>query len=89
MMNKNKKGNICISKFFHTHYWLHSYIISSALRQTTGIAKATGKHLLPANSSYGHICKRINNLNIDIKRGKIYDDDPIISVDDTGIKITD
>ena len=57
-------------------------------RQTEGIINATGKRLR-ASPSYGHICKRINNLNIDIKRGKIYDDDPIISVDGTGIKVTD
>ena len=59
-------------------------------RQTEGIIKAAGKRL-PLNSpSYGHICKRINNLNIDIKRDKIGDgdDDIIVSIDSTGIKVT-
>ncbi len=51
--------------------------------------KATGKNL-PGNPSYGHICKRINKLNIDIKRDKIDDDDDdlIISIDSTGVKVT-
>ncbi len=60
-------------------------------RQTKGIINATGKRLLlPANPSYGHICKRINKLNIDIKKDKIDDDDDdlIISIDSTGIKVT-
>ena len=45
--------------------------------------------------SYGHICKRINRLNINIKRDKIDDDDDddddddlIVSIDSTGIKVT-
>ncbi|MBA2268757.1 MAG: transposase, partial [Nitrosopumilus sp.] len=39
-------------------------------RQTEGIIQATGKRL-PANPPiYGQICKRINKLNIDIKRDK-------------------
>ena len=57
-------------------------------RQTEGIINATGKRLLPAaNPSYGHICKRINNLNIDISRGKT-DDDLILAIYSTGIKVT-
>ncbi len=55
-------------------------------RQTEGIIKATGKWL-PSNPSYGHICKRINRLNINIKREKVIDD-LIIIIDSTGIKVT-
>jgi Transposase DDE domain len=54
------------------------------------VINATGKRL-PANPpSYGHICKRINKLNIDIKRDRTDDDDDdlIISADSTGIKVT-
>jgi transposase len=88
-MNKNKKGKPFtfpdsfilaigyISTSFHLPY-----------RQTEGIVKATGKRL-PANPSYGHICKRINKLTIDTKRYVIDDDDDlIISIDSTGIKVT-
>ena len=44
------------------------------------------------NPSYGHIIKKINKFNIDIKRDKIDndndDDHPIIAIDSTDIKIT-
>jgi len=59
-------------------------------RQTECIIKATGKSLPGNPPSYGHICKRINRLNIDIKRDRTddEDDDLIISIDSTGIKVT-
>jgi hypothetical protein len=90
-INKNKKGKPfifpnsfilaigCIRYSFHLPY-----------RQTEGIIKATGKRL-PANPSYGHICKRVNKLNIDIKIDKTtaYEDDNlVIAVDSTSIKVT-
>ena len=89
-MNINKKGkpfvfpDSFILAIGHIRYLFHL-----PYRQTQGIIKATGKRL-PANPpSYGHICKRINKLNIDIKRDKMDDDDDlIISIDSTGIKIT-
>jgi len=61
-------------------------------RQTEGIIKATGRSL-PHHPSYGHICKRINKLNIDINDNEIDDDDDddgliIAVVDSTGIKVT-
>ena len=92
IMNKNKKGkpfsfpNSFILAIGYIRYSFHL-----PYRQTEGIINATGKGL-PGNSpSYGHICKRINKLNIDIKRKKIDDDDDdyvVISIDSTGIKIT-
>ena len=85
-MNKNKKGDICIPGFFHQ---VIGYIRTSfhlPYRQTEGIIKATGKRL-PANPSYGHICIRMNKLTINIKKDKIDDDDLIISIDITGIKV--
>jgi hypothetical protein len=90
IMNKNKKGkpftfpNSFILAIGYIRYSFHL-----PYRQTEGIINAIGKGL-PGNSpSYGHICKRINKLNIDIKRGKIDDDDyVVISIDSTGIKIT-
>ncbi len=90
-MNENKNGKpftfpdsfiliiVYIRYSFHLPY-----------RQTKGIIKATGKSLPASPPSYGHICKRINKLNIDIKRYNTDDDDDdlIIAVDSTGIKIT-
>ena len=55
-------------------------------RQTEGIIKATGKSI-PDHPSYGHICKRINKLNVYIDNSKI-DDDIVIAVDNTDIKVT-
>ena len=89
-MNKNKKGKPFV--FPNSFILVIGYIRTSfrlPYRQIEGIINATGKRLLlPANPSYGHICKRINKLNINIKKDKIDDDDLIISIDGTGIKVT-
>ncbi len=89
-MNKNKKSKpysfpdsfILVIGYMHISFHL-------PYRQTEGILKATGKSL-SHHPSYGHICKRINRLNVDIKKGKTDDDndDLIIAVDSTGIKTT-
>ena len=91
-MNKNKKGKPftfpdSFIKLLVTSV-LHFIYLTDRLE---GIINATGKRLLPANPSYGHICKRNNNLTINIKKDKIDDDDDddlIISIDSTGIKVT-
>ena len=44
-------------------------------RENEGFIKIIGKRLLPANPNYGHIYKRINKLNIDIKKDNMNDDD--------------
>jgi hypothetical protein len=92
-MNKNKRGKPfifpgsfiliigCIRYSFHLPY-----------RQTEGIIKATGKTLTEKSPSYGHICKRINKLNVNINNGHVKKDDGdgyiIIAADSTGIKVT-
>ena len=91
-MNENKKGKpFKFPESFILVICYIRYLFHLPYRQTEGVIKATGKRL-PANPPcYGHICKRINKLNIDIKRGKMYeddDDDLIISIDSTGIKVT-
>ncbi len=77
MMNKNKMGKPFI--FPNSFILIIGYIRYSfqlPYRQTEGIIKATGKRLPGNPPSYGHICKRINKLNIDIKnRDKTDDDD--------------
>ena len=87
-MNENKNGKKYrfpysfilivghIRVYFHLPY-----------RQTEGIIKATGKSF-PSHPSYGHICKRINKLNIKIKEEDDIDEDIVIAVDSTGIKVT-
>jgi hypothetical protein len=93
-MNNNKKGK----PFIFPNYFILTigyirYSFHLPYRQTEGIIKVIGKKL-PSNSpSYGHICKRINKLSIDIKRDGTGDgdgdgDDLMISIDSTGINLT-
>lgn len=94
-MNENKKGKKY--KFPDSFILAIGYMrISFHLpyRQTDGIIKATGK-TLPNHPSYGHICKRINRLNVNINNSIKRDDDDdndddyiVIGVDSTGIKVT-
>jgi hypothetical protein len=87
IMNRNKKGKPFVfqdSFILAIDYIRYSFHLP--YRQTEGIIKTTGKRL-PSNPSYGHICKRINRLNIYIKREKTIDD-LIITIDSTGIKVT-
>ena len=91
-MNENKKGRpysfpdsfILVVGYMRTYLHL-------PYRQTEGIIKATGKSL-QHHPSYGHICKRINNLKVDINSGIMTDGDGddhlVIAIDSTGIKIT-
>lgn len=95
-MNKNKKGKPFI--FPDSFILIIGYIRCSfhlPYRQTEGIIKATGKTLPEKPPSYGHICKRINKLNVNINdchANKKKDDDDdryiIIAADSTGIKVT-
>jgi transposase len=91
-MNENKKGKPY--RYPDSFLLVVGYIricFHLPYRQTEGIIKATGK-CLPNHPSYGHICKRVNKLNIDINDSKMneYNDEDylIIAVDSTGIKIT-
>jgi len=94
-MNKNKKGKPFI--FPDSFILVIGYIRYSfhlPYRQTEGIIKATGKTLPEKSPSYGHICKRINKLNVNINNGREKNDDDdddryiIIAADSTGIKLT-
>ena len=90
-INKSKKGKpFTFPNSFILAVGYIRYSFHLPYRQTEGIINATGKRL-PSNSpSYGHICKRINKLNINIKREQIDEDDDyiIVSIDSTRIKIT-
>jgi hypothetical protein len=90
-MNEGKKGKpFTFPDSFILVIGYIRYSFHLPYRQTEGIIKATGNRL-PANPpSYGQICKRINRLNIEIKRDKTDDnnDDIIVSIDSTGIKVT-
>jgi transposase len=92
-MNESKKGRPYSfpDSFILVIGYMRSYF-HLPYRQTEGIIKATGKSL-PRHPSYGHICKRINNLKVDINSGIMTcdgdgDDHLIIAIDSTGIKVT-
>jgi hypothetical protein len=88
-MNGNKKGRKFIypESFILVIGYMRIYF-HLPYRQTEGIIKATGK-LLPNHPSYGHLCKRINSLKADFNSGiKTDDDDLMIAIDSTGIKVT-
>jgi hypothetical protein len=86
-MNENKMGKpysfpdsfILVIGYMRTYLHL-------PYRQTEGVIKAIGKSL-PDHPSYGHMCKRINKMSVDIKDDDD-DDEIIIAADSTGIKVT-
>lgn len=67
-MNRNKKGKPFVfpdSFILSIGYIRYSFHLP--YRQTEDTVKFTGRKL-PSIPSYGHICKRINTLNIDFKK---------------------
>lgn len=92
IMNKNKKGRpFKFPNSFILAIGYIRYLFHLPYRQTEGIIKATGKSLA-GNPSYGHICKRINSMNVGIKKSKTLDKndggDLMMAIDSTGIKVT-
>ena len=96
-MNKNKKGKpFEFPDSFILAIGYIRYSFRLPYRQTEGIINVTGKSL-PSKPSYGHICKRINRLSVNISNGLVKKDDDddddddgyiIIAADSTGIKVT-
>jgi hypothetical protein len=93
-MNKNKKGSkpfIFPNSFILVIGYMR-YSFHLPYRQAEGIINATGKSLPADPPSYGHICKRINKLNVNIndhdKKNEDNDKYIIIAADSTGIKIS-
>ena len=94
-MNENKKGRKFIypDSFILVIGYIRIYFHLPYRQTKEGIIKATGRNL-PNHPSYGHICKRINKLNNDdgsnihSNKCNIVDDDLVIAIDSTGIKIT-
>jgi hypothetical protein len=91
-MNKNKKGKpFEFPDSFILAIGYIRYSFRLPYRQTEGIINVTGKSL-PSKPSYGHICKRINRLSVNISNVGVKTDDDdrdiIIAADSTGIKVT-
>lgn len=67
-MIKNKRGKpFLFPDYFILAIGYIRYSFQLPYRQTQGIIDATGKNLYSKLPSYGHICKRINKLNVDIR----------------------
>jgi hypothetical protein len=94
VMNQNKMGKpFLFPNSFILAIGYIRYAFQLPYRQTQGIIDATGKNLHSKSPSYGHICKRINKLNVEIRGvggDKTADDDDyiMISIDSSGAKIT-
>ena len=93
-MNKNRKVKpFVFPNSFSLVIGYIRYSFHLPYTQTEGIINATGKSL-PLKSSYGHICKRIDRLRVNINNGRINDnnnDDEYIIIaaaDSTSIKVT-
>jgi hypothetical protein len=70
-MNKNKKDKpFTFPESLLLVIGYIGYSLHLPYRQTEGIINATEKRL-PSNPSYGNVCKRINRLNINIKKIKL------------------
>ena len=71
----------CMRAYFHLPY-----------RQTEGVVREHASNTLPSIPDYSNICRRINRLNIKISSddGKsiVNDDNFVIAIDSTGIKVT-
>ena len=86
-MNKNKNGkpftflNSFIQVFSYIRYFFHL-----PYRQTEGIIKVIGK--VYRQTSYSHVCKRINRLNLNITKDKTEDDNLVIAIHSNGTKVT-
>ena len=62
-------------------------------RQTEGIVRAHAANTLPSSiPDYSRICRRINRLNIkisdDVTKSSLHDDNFVIAIDSTGVKVT-
>ena len=61
-------------------------------RQTEGVVRAHAANTLPSSIlDYSRIFRRINRLNIKISdndKSNLYDDNFVIAIDSTGVKVT-
>ena len=82
-MNNGKEGRKFVypDSYFHLPY-----------RQTEGVVREHASNKLPSIPHYSNINRRINNLDIKINednmKSSLYDDNFVIAIDATGVKIT-
>ena len=91
-MNKNKKGRKFVypDSFIRLLGYMKAYF-HLPYRQTEGVVREHASNTLPSIPDYSRICRRINKLNIKIcdeNKSNIHDDNFVIAIDATGIKVT-
>ena len=91
-MNKNKKGRKFVypDSFIKLLGYMRAYF-HLPYRQTEGVVREHASNTLPSVPDYSKICRRINKLNITISsddKSSVYDDNFVIAIDSTGIKVT-
>jgi hypothetical protein len=92
-MNKDKKGRKFVypDSFIKVLGYMRAYF-HLPYRQTEGVVRKHASHTLPSIPDYSRICRRINKLNITIssddKSSLQHDDNFVIAIDSTGLKVT-
>jgi hypothetical protein len=90
-MNEGKKGRkfVYLDSFIRSLGYMKTYF-HLPYRQTEGVIREHASDTLPSIPDYSRICRRINQLNIKICDDKsiINNDNFVIAIDATGIKVT-
>ena len=91
-MNQGKEGRKFIypESFIKLLGYMRAYF-HLPYRQTEGVVRAHAANTLPSIPDYSRICRRINRLNIKISdndKSNLYDDNFVIAIDSTGVKVT-
>jgi Transposase DDE domain len=92
-MNEGKEGRKFVypDSFIKLLGYMRAYF-HLPYRQTEGVVRAHAANTLPSIPDYSRICRRINRLNIKIsndnKSSLQHDDNFVIAIDSTGVKVT-
>ena len=91
-MNEGKEGRKFVypDSFIKLLGYMRAYF-HLPYRPTEGVVRAHAANTLPSIPDYSRICRRINRLNIKISdndKSNLYDDNFVIAIDSTGVKVT-
>ena len=93
-MNQGKEGRKFVypDSFIKLLGYMRAYFHLS-YRQTEGVVRRHASNTLPSIPDYSRICRRINRLDIKIdddqdKSSLQHDDNFVIAIDSTGVKVT-
>ena len=92
-MNKDKEGRKFVypDSFIKLLGYMRAYF-HLPYRQTEGVVREHASNTLPSIPDYSNISRRINKLDIKINddnyKSNLFDDNFVIAIDSTGIKVT-